>query len=195
MFLSSPMRRTPHLDELVLLPGHYFIAGSRCRMRTVLGSGVVIALWHRAQRTGAMAHFVPSLRNGELALDLGGHSGREALQLVLHELQCSHLDPAHCVARICGGGTVVACTDHVPSLNTGQANGEFARRLLRAYGLPIVSESFYPIGRRQVIFDVNTGRVQARRVKPVIVAIDVKSKPVAQPPLPERRQRVSALAR
>jgi len=191
------MRRTARFDELVLPPGGYCVAGDGCRMRTLLGSGVVITLWERNRKIGAMAHFLPSLSCAGIPLELDGHCGLDGLQRVLDELDYSHINPADCVARICGGGLVVSRTDRVPSLNSGQASGEFARRLLRACELPIISEGFYPMGRHQIIFDAGTGRVQARRVKPVIVAIDSQPQPhkVAAHPMPGKRQGARAVAR
>lgn len=83
------------------------------------------------------------------------------------------------MARVCGSGKVMTRTDHVPSLNAGQAAGEFVRRLLRACGLPIVSESFYAAGRYRICFDAGNGRVHARRIKPVIVALDTHAQSAA----------------
>jgi chemotaxis protein CheD len=181
------MRHTPEVEDIALPPGRYFLGGGNCRMRTMLGSGVVITLWHRARRIGAIAHFLPGLSGSGIPLELDGHMGPEGLQLVLQALQWSQIDPADCVARICGSGNVISRTDSVPSLNTGQAGGEFARRLLRARGLPIVSERFYAADRHQIVFDVGTGRVQARRVKPVTVAIDAQPKSRIGPISPARQ--------
>ncbi len=169
---ATNMHRTTESDDIALLPGRYFIGGRGCRMQTVLGTGVVVTLWHRALQTGAMAHFLPAAESGEQALELNGHAAWDGLQLVLRALQWSQANAADCVARVCGSGKVMTRTDHVPSLNAGQAAGEFMRRLLRACGLPIVSESFYAAGRYRICFNAGNGRVHARRIKPVIVALD-----------------------
>jgi chemotaxis protein CheD len=189
------MRHTRQPDELELPPDRYFIAGGDHRIRTLLGSGVVITLWSRARRTGAMAHFLPASNGIDMLLELDGHIGPDGLQRVLDELRFSQIDPADCVARICGGGIVVSRTDRVPSLNSGQDVGDFARRMLRACGLPIISESFYPVGRHQIVFDVSSGRVQARRIKPVVVAIDSQSSKIAPHPVHSKRPRTGVLAR
>ncbi len=181
------MHRTTESDDIALLPGRYFIGGRGCRMQTVLGAGMVVTLWHRALQTGAMAHFLPAAEGGELELD--GHAAWDGLQLVLQALQWSEVDVAACVARVCGSGKVMTHTDRVPSLNAGQAAGEFARRLLRACGLPIVSESFYATGRYRICFDVGSGRVHARRIKPVVVALDTRTQPAApHQAMPGRRR-------
>jgi chemotaxis protein CheD len=187
------MRRTPPVEEMVLPPGRYFIGGGRCRMRTTLGAGVVITRWDRAMHSGAMMHFEPVLNGDAIPLELNGLAGPDGLQLVMQSLQWSQIDPTRCIARICGGGTVASRTDRVPSLNSGQAAGEFARRMLRACGLPIVSESFYAVGRHQIIFDVETGRVHARRIKPVVVALDARLQPAAPHAARRIRPRARAL--
>lgn len=170
------MQPTPEVDTVILLPGQYSVGDSRCRMQTLLGPGVVITFWHGARRIGAMAHFLASTEGIWMPLELDGHSAPDGLELVLQELRRSQIDTAECVARICGSGNVISATDRVPRLNTGQASGDFARRLLRACGLPIASERFYPVSRHNVIFNVSTGRVCARRIKPVVVTIDAQPK-------------------
>ena len=52
-------------------------------------------------------------------------------------------------------------------MSVGQRNGEFARQLVSACGIEIVAESLFGVGYRQVIFDVATGHVWSRLVKPV----------------------------
>ncbi len=164
-------------------------------MRTTLGTGVVITLWDRATRSGAMAHFQSTPNGGAIPLELNGQTGPDGLRLVMESLQWSQIDPASCIARICGGGIVASRTDRVPSLNSGQAAGEFARRMLRACGLAIVSESFYAVGRHQIVFDVETGRVHARRIKPVVVALDVRPQPASSHPVRRIRPKAGVLQR
>jgi chemotaxis protein CheD len=47
----------------------------------------------------------------------------------------------------------------------GRKNGEAARKLLLDHGIPVVSESLYGIGHRQIIFDVSNGDVWAYQVE------------------------------
>ena len=189
------MRRHPQIDEKILVPGRYVIGDTSCRMRAMLDSGVVIALWHGARRVGAMAHFLPSAEGIGIPLELDGHAGPDGLELVLQALQWSGVNPADCIARICGRSMAMSRVDRVPSLNTGQVNGEFARRMLRARGMAIRSERFYTLGRYQVIFDVNTGSVQTRRVKPAVVAIDAKLPAPLSPAVKPGQQRTGTTGR
>jgi chemotaxis protein CheD len=47
----------------------------------------------------------------------------------------------------------------------GRRNGEAARERLAHHGIPVVKESLFGIGHRQIIFDVSKGDVWARQVK------------------------------
>ncbi len=189
------MPRISAAVTISLLPGGYFIGGRSCRMRTALGAGIVITLWQRAHWTGAMAHFRVAQRGAHPVLELDGRCGEEGLQVMLQGLQPAPAGPDDCEARICGSGNVLMQTDLVPSFNSGQCGGELARRLLRARGIPIVSESFYALGLHEITFDVHTGRVRARRVKSSVPAGVAYGKAAAPHPLRGNGQRLVTLLR
>jgi chemotaxis protein CheD len=88
------------------------------------------------------------------------------MRLVLRELVRAEVHPRECEGKIFGGGNMFPGHERKDALNVGQKNGETARRLMRHYGIPVVSESLYGIGHRQIIFDVASGDVWARQVKP-----------------------------
>ncbi|WP_056262190.1 MULTISPECIES: hypothetical protein [unclassified Roseateles] len=48
--------------------------------------------------------------------------------------------------------------------DVGRKNGEAARELLQQHGIPIVSESLFGDGHRQIIFSIRTGEVWMRHV-------------------------------
>jgi chemotaxis receptor (MCP) glutamine deamidase CheD len=179
----------------ILPPGEFSIGDRQCRMQTLLGSGVVITLWHRSRRIGAMAHFLPASRGSQFPLELDGLAAPDGLQRVLQELHSPHIDTVDCVARICGTGELAARTDRVPSLNSGQSHGEFVRRMIRACGIPIASEKFYAMGRQRLIFNVDSGRIQARRISPVAVKVDAPPKTATASASPSRHHGVMRTAR
>jgi chemotaxis protein CheD len=82
------------LKEIVLDPGEYAVGEASCRIRTVLGSCISMALWCPPLRVGALSHcLLPS--RGRVGvertrgLELRGLDARyadEALRLMLHEL-------------------------------------------------------------------------------------------------------------
>ncbi len=153
--------------EFFLRPGEYLVGNADDRIRTLLGSCVSITLWHPRRRIGAMSHFLLPTRGNKHAHELDGRYGDEALALMLQALERRSVPPTECQAKIFGGGNMFPRHCRVEGGNVGQKNGESARRLLRSLSIPIVSESLFGVGHRQVIFEANSGEVWARQVKPL----------------------------
>lgn len=160
------MARDNDITDIFLLPGEYFVGGAGHRIRTLLGSCVSITLWHPERKIGTMSHFLLSSRNPDKSSELNSRYGEESLELMLSKLRAMGVDPTECQAKIFGGGqmfpgaAVKACT------SIGRQNGEVALRLLRAHGIPVVSESLYGVGHRSIIFDISSGNVWSRHMAP-----------------------------
>ena len=157
-------------DEITVFlnPGEYFVGDARHRIRTLLGSCVSITLWHPERRIGAMSHFLLSERSSKVIGPLDARYGKEALSLMLAELARQGVDPRDCLAKIFGGGDMFP--QHSGMTNAaqvGRRNGEAARSLLEAQGIRVCSESLFGVGHRKIMFDVKSGHVWARQVKPV----------------------------
>jgi chemotaxis protein CheD len=161
------------LRELFLQPGQFALGDASCRIRTVLGSCISIALWCPDARIGAMSHcLLPSrgregvtrVRGLELR-DLDARYADEALRLMLHALERRHVLAVQCRAKIFGGGNMFP-SQRAAGVPVGRRNGEAARGLLQAHGIEVVSESLFGDGHRQVVFDVATGDVWARQLAP-----------------------------
>jgi len=161
------MRCATDIIDIFLQPGDYYVGDADCRIRTLLGSCVSITLWHPAKLIGAMSHFLLASRGDRPLLELDGRYGEEAMLLMLRDLARAQVVPSECQAKIFGGGDMFPRQGRADSLNIGQKNGEAARRLLRSHGIPIVSESLFGVGHRQIIFDVASGDVWARQIEPV----------------------------
>jgi len=161
------MTAPPKLKELFLGPGEYLVGNADYRIRTLLGSCVSITLWHPHRRIGAMSHFLLPTRGAKHSRELDGRYGDEALVLMLRALERRSVPPTECQAKIFGGGNMFPRHCRMDSENVGKRNGDSARRLLGSLGIPIVSESLFGVGHRQVIFEANSGEVWARQVKPV----------------------------
>ena len=159
--------------ELFLQPGEYALGDASCRIRTVLGSCISIALWCQAARLGAMSHcLLPTRGRTGLVhargLELRGLDPRyadEALHLMLRELERHHVRAGQCRAKIFGGGNMFPA-QRAAGVPVGRRNGEAARGLLQARGIRVVSESLFGDGHRQVVFDVASGDVWARQLAP-----------------------------
>lgn len=155
------------LMDIFLMPGEWFVADSAYQIRTVLGSCVSITLWHPRVRIGGMCHFLLPTRGSAspAPVELDGHYGDEALELMCRELRANGVEPRQCEAKIFGGGHMFPGRIKVDSNHVGRRNGEAARELLAQHGIGVVTESLFGVGHRQIIFDVSKGDVWARQVK------------------------------
>lgn len=157
-------------DEIIVFlnPGEYFVGDARHKIRTLLGSCVSITLWHPALRMGAMSHFLLAERPARLIGPPDARYGKEALGLMMSDLARHGVNPRDCKAKIFGGGDMFP--QHRAPQNAGlvgRRNGEAARHLLDAEGICVTSESLFGVGHRKIMFDVKSGHVWARQVKPV----------------------------
>ena len=157
--------------EVYLNPGDHFVGDARHRVHTLLGSCVSITLWHARLRVGAMSHFV--LANGaqrEGSLELDGRYGSEALTLMVGSLRSFGVAARDCEAKLFGGGDMFPDQLRSDDPTIGRRNGESAREMLRAHGIPLTSESLFGTGHRRIYFDISTGAVWARQSTSVVGA-------------------------
>lgn len=170
------MARLDGLIEIFLQPGDLFVANADYQIRTILGSCVSITLWHPLARMGGMSHFLlPSRGEAASGQPLDGRYGDEALQQMINDLKQAGVAASGCQAKIFGGGNMFPDHAHAGAINVGQRNGEAARNMLNAHGIPVVSESLFGVGHRQIIFDISKGDVWAHQVRPTRSTIEVQS--------------------
>ena len=166
--------RSNHRIALFLQPGEVRVANANFQLRTILGSCVSITLWHPGKRVGGMSHFLLPTRGASTHEHARlGYYGDEALLLMLEKLGKAGVLPAQCQGKLFGGGNMFPDQMH-ENITVGRRNGEAARALLEQHGIPLVSESLFGIGHRQVIFDVSTGDVWARQVRPSAQEIETE---------------------
>ncbi|MFT3736785.1 MAG: chemotaxis protein CheD [Rhodocyclaceae bacterium] len=149
--------------DVLLHPGEYFVGDADCRVSTLLGSCVSITLWHPERLIGAMSHFLLSTRSVPKVSELDGRYGDEAILLMLKGLVRHGVDPRECVAKLFGGGNMFPDRKPAHAQLIGLRNGEAARCLLQGLEIPLVAESLFGVGHRQIIFDIATGRVWSRQ--------------------------------
>jgi len=157
----------PHdVIDIFLQPGEHFVGDESFRIRTLLGSCVSITLWSPRVRVGAMSHFLlPSRGTMVDGSGLDGRYGEEAMVMMLRELDALKVSPDECQGKIFGGGNMFPGQTRSDARNVGKKNGEAARELLRRHQIPLLSESLFGVGHRQIMFDVSTGDVWARQVR------------------------------
>jgi chemotaxis protein CheD len=156
------------MTEIFLHPGEYFVGHAGCTVRTVLGSCVSITLWHPVLRVGAMSHFVLSSRAPGSHGALDARYAEEAMSLMLRDLRNERVNLRECQAKLFGGGNMFPGHPGASLDNIGHKNSETARMLVRAQNIPIVSESLSGLGHRQIVFEIASGDVWQRQVKPLI---------------------------
>jgi chemotaxis protein CheD len=152
--------------DLFLQPGEHSVADAGYRLRTLLGSCVSIILWHPAKRIGAMSHFLLPTRGNLPPGELDGRYAEEAMQLMIRDLAAERVGPHRCHGKLFGGGNMFPRQSRASTVNVGQKNGEAARSLLLAHRVPLISESLFGLGHRQIIFDVASGDVWSHQVAP-----------------------------
>jgi chemotaxis protein CheD len=161
------MHRIEGLIDIFLQPGEFFVADAEYQIRTMLGSCVSITLWHPGKRVGAMSHFLlPKRGESDPGVGLDARYGDEAMQLMVSELQQMGVAASQCQGKVFGGGNMFPDHFRADAFNVGQRNGEAALELLNRHGVPILSESLFGVGHRQIIFDVRNGDVWCHQVAP-----------------------------
>ncbi|MES2152736.1 MAG: chemotaxis protein CheD [Pseudomonadota bacterium] len=146
--------------------GDYCVADGTHSIKTLLGSCVSITLWHPARKIGAMCHFLLASR-GEQVGPACARFCDEALYMMLRDLAALGVEARECEAKIFGGGNMFPSLYEENPFSVGRKNGERARALLQQAGIPVVAEDLYGTGHRQVIFDVGSGDVWLRQIRPV----------------------------
>jgi chemotaxis protein CheD len=163
--------------EIFLQPGEYYVGDADCRIRTLLGSCVSITLWQRERRVGAMSHFLLADRGSTRSNELDGRYAEEATVLMLQGLARANVLPHECQAKIFGGGDMFPKQRRNDASNVGRRNGEAARQMMRAHQIPVVAASLYGVGHRNIIFDIKSGHVWSRQVKPLELSVLGKGTP------------------
>jgi chemotaxis protein CheD len=164
------------MTDVFLQPGEYFVADATYRIRTLLGSCVSITLWHPAMKIGAMSHFLLASSGRGPGVALDARYGDDVMLLMLKDLRRSGVPLAECKAKIFGGANMFPKQVQEESLTVGKKNGESARALLQAHAIPVLSESLFGVGYRQIIFDIANGDVWSRQIEPVESAIAEQKK-------------------
>ena len=117
-----------------------------------------------------MSHFLLSSREprNETTSELNGRYAEESMWLMLQKLEEMDIDPRECEGKIFGGGNMFPGRARAAPPNVGQVNGEAARALLHEHHVPIVSESLFGIGRRNIFFNISNGDVWAHQNKDIL---------------------------
>ena len=160
------MKKPDHVIEIFLQPGEWYFGECDTRIRTVLGSCVSLTAWHPRLQIGGMCHYILPARCNASVSAPDGRYADEAFALLLREMRAAGTVLDEYRFKMFGGGNMFPRQSRSGTVNVGQKNGEAARHLLRLHGIQITSESLFGVGHRQIIFEVHSGDVWSRQIKP-----------------------------
>lgn len=150
-----------------ILPGEYYVTGSRELVTTVLGSCVSACIRDRVFGVGGMNHFMLPLStdgkgwNGSHdLLSTATRYGNYAMEHMINDILKHGGHKKHLEAKIFGGGRMMAALSDV-----GARNIDFVREYLSVEGIPLLNESVGDIYPRKIIYIPETGKVLVKRLK------------------------------
>lgn len=163
------MKLTPpahDCTEIFLHPGEYYFGDQHTRLRTILGSCVAVTMWHPILRIGGMCHFLLPTRGAVTIPVLEGRYGDEALLMFLKEAVARETNPAVYTVKLFGGGNMFQQPGLAMTTDIGGRNVARAEELLQAFGFPIAARHVRDVGHRNIVFDLWSGHVWVKHVRP-----------------------------
>lgn len=126
-------------------------------MRTVVGSGVSICLWHPQKKCGVMSNFLYPKKgvSDSTTTMFGDISTQKAITLLEKQgIECKDM-----VAHIVGGSRSSDIWD-----KSGFENISTARKILQSHRIPIYSEDVSGKMGRKIVFNVENGHIAVVKV-------------------------------
>lgn len=139
--------------EIYLTAGEFHFGDAETRVRTLLGEGGVITLWHPRRRVGAITHF-RSPRRAAAALQLDPAYADEALAMLMLEMGRLSTRPREFIAKL-------FVHDSPGSARTLEQVSD----LLDLHGIHVKVEH---IGAGNLVFDIWNGEVWMQQHTPAV---------------------------
>ncbi|MFG1606848.1 chemotaxis protein CheD [Actinoplanes sp. NPDC049265] len=150
-----------------LQPGDFHFAGGDTRMHTLLGSCVAITMWHPGRRVGGMCHYLLSTADPRVrSSKMDARYADDAVELFAREVDRHAARPADFQVKIFGGADQFPAMRGPLSGVAGQ-NARTGLELLDRYGFHVTTREIGGEGSRRLIFEVATGHVWVRTLKPL----------------------------
>jgi len=135
------------LGKKMLAKGSVFFSEEPIYISTVLGSGVAVTIWDRSFRRGGMVHF---LRPGDAKSTSVAEGYRGIIEL-LRTMKEYGSKRSDLLAQIYGGGKKTI--DKMDSKSISEYNIKHARKVLKHFHIPIISEDVGGIFGRKLIYN------------------------------------------
>jgi chemotaxis receptor (MCP) glutamine deamidase CheD len=139
--------------------GEVVASATPMQLQTLLGSCVAACLRDPAAGVGGMNHILlPGSIAGD---DRPSRCGVHAMELLINAIQNAGGDRRRLVAKVFGGGNVVAS---LQSPTIGELNVSFIRSFLATEKIPLLAERLGGKQAVQVMFRTDTGKATVRTV-------------------------------
>jgi chemotaxis protein CheD len=145
--------------DYILNPGFVYFSSKIASIRTVLGSCVAVCLWDKINKFGGMNHYLyPATKDKSKATPKYGNVATITLIKMMINAGSAKND---LIAQIFGGGHSESALENT----MGSDNVDVAKKILKEYGIDIVSEDVGGTLGRKIIFDTSTGNVLVYKVQ------------------------------
>ena len=145
--------------QCIVSPGFIVVSEEPTLICSVCGNGVIITVWDKAKKTGGMVHCIYPSKDKRKATN---YSVDVAVPQLLGKMFAQHARAADLDAQIIGGGSV-------GNYSRGRAQKvvKVARKVLRKYGVTIVSEDIEGSLGRKIVFDTHSGDILVLKTRNV----------------------------
>ena len=147
------MSNIPVIKEFFLQPGTIIVPSKPTKIFSVVGSGVIVAIWEKRLKRGGLCHFTKPIREDKSIV-----SYKFALPSILGVI--SHLEKSggkviHMEASVFGGSEKFGAKNYKPLL--GKKNVDTAIEILNRKNIEIVTNDTGSNRGRKVMFNSETG--------------------------------------
>jgi chemotaxis protein CheD len=143
------------VETVYLHSGKLHVSATPCRVSTILGSCVAVAVFDPVTGVGGLNHFLlphgPSVAPAQAA-----RFGNLAVPQLVEAVLAAGAHRASLQAKLFGGACVLAAFKK-PGGHLGTRNVEVAREMLKVDGIPVVAEDVEGGSGRKLIFQTHDG--------------------------------------
>jgi chemotaxis protein CheD len=154
-----PYATSGGVPNAYLHAGHLFVSATPCRVSTILGSCVSVALFDPVAQVGGLNHFL--LPQGPENTAPSARFGAIAVPWLIEALVAAGAQRRALQAKVFGGACVLRAF-RTTAGNLGTKNVQVAKAVLQAEGIPIVAEDVDGERGRKLIFQTHDGAAWVR---------------------------------
>ncbi len=146
--------------QYFLEPGHIFLNQEQSIVMAYLGSGVAVCLYDCKEKYGGMNHYItPKSGRREPATAKFGNAATVGLIRIMLK---NGSNIRNIRAQVFGGASPLYSSE-----KTGKKNAKIAKKLLKKFKIPIVSEDTGGNLVRKVAFNTRTGEIMVHKVSKI----------------------------